>query len=65
MKNPLYQKIFFTETYIECSTLTYNKFILNLLEHYELEKITFTLNQINVFKSNWKTKMMIQIHKIN
>ena len=56
MKNSLYQKIFFTETYIDYPTLTYNEILLNLLEHYELEKITFIPNQFNVFKSNYNKK---------
>ena len=56
MKNPLYQKIFFTETYIDYPRLTYNEILLNLLEHYELEKITFTPNKFNVFKSNYNKK---------
>ena len=56
MKNPLYQKIFFTETYIDYPRLTYNEILLNFWEYYEIEKIIFTPNQFNVFKSNHNKK---------
>ena len=53
MKNPLFQKIFFTETYIDYLTLTYSDILLNVLEYYKIENVSFIPNQFNVFKSNY------------
>ena len=59
IREHLYQKIYFTETYLQYPNLTYNEILLNMIEKYEVGKITFTPNQFNVFKSNYNKKNII------
>ena len=59
MKNTLYQKIFFNETYIQYPSLLYNKILLNLVDKYGITKINYSPNQFNAFKSLYNKKIYI------
>ena len=59
-KGSLYQKIDFTETYIQYPTLSYNEIILTLIDKFDVEHIKYTPNQINLFKSNYRKKIIWQ-----
>ena len=54
MEDPNYQKLYFTETYIQYPTLTYNEIVLNIINKFDISHISYTPNQFNVFKSKYK-----------
>ena len=51
MKNNLYQKIFFNETYIQYQSESYIEVLLFLVDQYGITKINNSISQFNVFKS--------------
>ena len=54
--DPLFQNVYFLETFLNYPQLTYNQIALNIIEKYNLIKMSFTNNSFNVMESNYYKK---------
>ena len=63
MKNTLFQKFYFLDTFLNYPHLTYNQIDLNIIEKYNLKKLSFTNNSFNIMKTNYKKIIKINVLK--
>lgn len=54
MKEYLYQKIYFEESFKQYLTMTYNQILLSLIEKYKVKKIEYNNKNFSVFKNSLK-----------
>ena len=54
MKEYIYQKMYFEETFKQYPTMTYNQILLSLIEKYNVKKIEYNNKNFSVFKNSLK-----------
>ena len=56
MKEKIFQKYYFIESFMNYPTLNYNEIAINLVNNYEIEKILFTNAEFSKFKNEYYKK---------